>query len=102
MNNRNRANNGPGQQKSQNHQFQRTVQNNQAGQNQQQSQSGGGNNQSKQNNSNNTPPKAMNQVNSIKLLEQYFSQNNLGELTFKTASMEVKSGGGGPNQKNGN
>ena len=34
-------------------------------------------------------------------MEQYFSQNNLGELTFKTASMEVKSGGG-PNQKNGN
>ena len=79
-------------------------------QNQQQSQSNRESNQSKPNSSSNnhnqTPPApkpAANQVNSIKLLEQYFSQNNLGELTFKTASMEVKSGGsGGPNQKNGN
>ena len=79
-------------------------------QNQQQSQSNRESNQSKpnssSNNQNQTPPApkpAANQVNSIKLLEQYFSQNNLGELTFKTASMEVKSGGsGGPNQKNGN
>ena len=79
-------------------------------QNQQQSQSNRDTNQSKpnssSNNQNQTPPApkpAANQVNSIKLLEQYFSQNNLGELTFKTASMEVKSGGsGGPNQKNGN
>ena len=85
-------------------QFQRPVQN------QQQSQSNRESNQSKpnssSNNQNQTPPApkpAANQVNSIKLLEQYFSQNNLGELTFKTASMEVKSGGsGGPNQKNGN
>jgi len=92
MNNRNRQNNGPGQQKpQQNHQFQRPAQD------QQQSQS----QQSKPNSSNPTPK--ANQVNSIKLLEQYFSQNNLGELTFKTASVEVKSGGsGGPNQKNGN
>jgi len=92
MNNRNRQNNGPGQQKpQQNHQFQRPAQD------QQQSQS----QQSKPNSSNPTPK--ANQVNSIKLLEQYFSQNNLGELTFKTATVEVKSGGGGgPNQKNGN
>ena len=35
---------------------------------------------------------------SVKVLQQYFSENNLGELTFKTASMEVKYRGG-PNQK---
>lgn len=84
-------------------QFQRPVQNQQQSQSNRES-----NQQSKPNSSSNnqTPPApkpAPNQVNSIKLLEQYFSQNNLGELTFKTASMEVKSGGsGGPNQKNGN
>ena len=86
-------------------QFQRPVQNQQQLQSNRES-----TNQSKpnSNNQNQTPPQqapkpATNQVNSIKLLEQYFSQNNLGELTFKTASMEVKSGGsGGPNQKNGN
>jgi len=101
--NRNRPNNErPGQQNKS--QFQRPVQD------QQQSQSNRETNQSKpsssSNNQNQTPPApkpAANQVNSIKLLEQYFSQNNLGELTFKTASVEVKSGGsGGPNQKNGN
>jgi len=43
------------------------------------------------------PPK--NNVNSVQLLEQHFAQNNLGELTFKTATMEMKSGGGN-NPKN--
>merc|ERR1711981_895804 len=43
------------------------------------------------------PPK--NNVNSVQLLEQHFAQNNLGELTFKAATMEMKSGGGN-NPKN--
>ena len=38
-------------------------------------------------------------VNSVQILEQYFAQNNLGELTFKTATMEMKAGGGN-NPKN--
>lgn len=51
--------------------------------------------------SSNSSSKSANQVNSIKILEQYFSQNQLGELTFKTASMEVKSGGGQNQKKKG-
>ena len=40
-----------------------------------------------------------NNVDNVQILEQYFSQNNLGELTFKTATMEMKAGGGN-NPKN--
>ena len=43
--------------------------------------------------------KNKNQVSSVKLLEQYFSQNSLGELNFKTAYMEVKSGTGNKQNK---
>ena len=46
---------------------------------------------------NQPPPK--NNVNSVQVLEQYFAQNNLGDLTFKTATMEMKAGGGN-NPKN--
>ena len=49
--------------------------------------------QSKPNNSNLSTK--VDQANSIKLLEQYVSQNNLGELNFETVSIEVKSGGNG-------
>ena len=68
--------------------------------NQKNQQSQNNSHQSHHNVSNNSKNSASaSSVNSVQILEQYFAQNNLGELTFKTATMEMKAGGGN-NPKN--